>query len=109
MSLFLSPQKVELSKTAREKINSDHWRTPPSDQLAVLFYFHKSTQKSATGEILKIKQNQFGWGAHWISEISKEDIWNVEGFQFVVQDGRWEEDDRLCLDVIEGQFHMMRL
>ncbi|WP_159087010.1 hypothetical protein [Loktanella sp. Alg231-35] len=94
---------------AREKIIADHWRSPPSGQIASLFYFHKSTHKSATGEILSLKQNQFGWGAHWTSDILEDDIWDIEGHQFVVQDGRWEEDDKLRLDVTEGQFHMERL
>ena len=109
MSLFLTTQKLDLSKAAREKITSGHWRTLPSGQMAVLFYFHKSTQKSATGEILSLKEDQFGWGAHRTSDISKGDIWDIEGLQFVIQDGRWEEDDRLRLDVLEGQFRMVRL
>jgi len=109
MSQFLSPRKADLSKAAFEKIASDQWRTHPTSQIAVLFYFEKFIEKSATGEILSIKQNQFGWGAHWISDISEEDIWEVESLQFVVHDGRWEEYDQLRLDVIEGQFHMMRL
>lgn len=108
MSQFLLPSRLELSKAAREKITSDHWQSRNSDQITVLYHFHKFTEISQSGEILSTKYDQFGWGAHWISDASVEAIWDIKGRRFVVQDGRWADDDQLTLDVVDEQFRMER-
>ena len=103
---FLLRKNVEISSAAREKLLKDLRKSTDSSQITVLLYVIKSTKKSRFGEILSEKYDFFGWGAHWKSDVPKEAIWEIDERKFVIQDGRWEQNERLTLDVADGQFQI---
>jgi len=103
---FLLKKNLEISETAQEKILADFRLSPHPTQIPVLLYVIKSSKKLGNGQVLSEKYDFFGWGAHWKSEVPEEAIWEIEGHTFAIQDGRWEPQDRLLLDVVGGHFCM---
>jgi len=103
---FLLRNNVKMSSAAREKLLADFWATPDRTQVTVLFYVIQSTSKAPDGKVLSEKNDFFGWGAHWKSDVPPEAIWELDGRIFVIQDGRWEPHQKLLLDVIDGQLRM---
>jgi len=103
---FLLRNKVRISSAAKRKILADFHTSPVSTQITVLFYVIKSTSKASDGTGLSEKNDFFGWGAHWKSDVSSEAIREVDGRTFVIQDGRWEPKQNLLLDVVDSQFCM---
>jgi hypothetical protein len=103
---FLPRNNVKMSSAAKSRILADFWTSPDLTQITVLLYVIKSTSKASDGTVLSEKRDFFSWGAHWKSDVPSEAIWEMDGRNFVIQDGRWEPKQNLLLDVVDGHFSL---
>ncbi|NOR60999.1 MAG: hypothetical protein GQ535_00700 [Rhodobacteraceae bacterium] len=59
----------------------------------------RSYQTNPDESISNGKHNYFGWGEFWLEDIPVESIWEFGDWRMCIQDGRWNNTDKLEMSI----------